>query len=118
MSFPGVMILKIDVLGTEYSLEVIPAHSDRLLKPGNIDGYCDSTSKRIMISDCAESDLDNVEIYIKEVKRHEIIHAFLNESGLQSSWEHPATGQEETVVDWIALQFPKLITAFKAADAL
>jgi len=110
--------LKIDVLGTEYSLEVIPAHSDRLLKPGNIDGYCDSTSKRIMISDCAESDLDNVEIYIKEIKRHEIIHAFLNESGLQSSWEHPVMGQEETVVDWIALQFPKLITAFKAADAL
>lgn len=110
--------MKIDVLGTEYNLEVIPAHSDRLLKSSNIDGYCDSTSKKIMVSDCADSDLGNVEIYIKEIKRHEIIHAFLNESGLQSSWEHPSTGQEETVVDWIALQFPKLITAFKAADAL
>ena len=47
--------------------------------------------------------------------RHEIIHAFLCESGLaeNSDW---ATNEE--LVDWIAIQAPKLIKAWKDADAL
>lgn len=42
----------------------------------------------------------------KRVMRHEIIHAFFYESGLdvESSW-----GTDGTLVDWIALQFPKVV---------
>ncbi|MFD1464645.1 hypothetical protein ACFQ4L_00875 [Lapidilactobacillus mulanensis] len=42
--------------------------------------------------------------------RHELIHAFLCESGLaeNSDW-----AQNEEVVDWIARQFPKLFETFK-----
>jgi hypothetical protein len=34
------------------------------------------------------------------------------ESGLQSNWEHNQEfGQDETTVDWIAIQLPKIVKA-------
>ena len=111
------MILKIDILGTKYNLQMVsPDHP--LLKPCGLDGLCDWSNKTILVSDCSDVDYANIGEYIKQVKRHEIIHAFLNESGLSESWEHKHHGHEETMVDWIALQFPKMVQAFKAADAL
>lgn len=51
--------------------------------------------------------------------RHEIIHAFLAESGLQANYEHYRQfGHDETLVDWMAIQFPKIYKAFREADAL
>lgn len=51
--------------------------------------------------------------------RHEIIHAFLAESGLQSNYEHyKQFGHEETIVDWFAIQFPKMIKAFESVNAI
>ena len=47
--------------------------------------------------------------------RHEIIHAFLCESGLA---ENSTWAQEEEMVDWFAKQAPKLIKAWKEAGAL
>lgn len=34
------------------------------------------------------------------------------------NWEHKNFGQEETVVDWVAIQFPKLLEVFKKVGAL
>ena len=46
---------------------------------------------------------------MKKQLRHEIIHAFLSESGLSVNFEHCSKfGHEETMVDWIAIQFPKI----------
>lgn len=43
-----------------------------------------------------------------------IIHAFLHESGLDvCSWAH-----NEEMVDWLAIQFPKLYEAFLQADCI
>lgn len=54
------------------------------------------------------------ENYFKSCVRHEIIHAFLNESGLKDNFEHAhRMGHEETMVDWIALQFPKILKAYQ-----
>ena len=57
----------------------------------------------------------NLADYKKQVIRHEIIHAFVFESGLDtcSDW-----AKNEEMVDWIAIQFPKLLKAFKEADCL
>jgi len=49
--------------------------------------------------------------------RHEIIHAFLFESGLGFNFEHNERGQEELMVDWIAMQYPKIKAAFEKAGA-
>ena len=60
------------------------------------------------------------EIHIKEkleypegIIRHEIIHAFLFESGLGFNVENRPLGQSETMVDWFALQYPKIKKVFE-----
>ena len=110
-------ILKIDVLGTKYTILEKSRTQDPALC--ECDGYCDKTSHKIVITtkddDC---NLDDFNVYRKKVLRHEIIHAFLFESGLHENWEHKPFGHNETYVDWIAVQFPKLMNAFKAADCL
>ena len=62
----------------------------------------------------------DLEYYQKTVLRHEIIHAFLFESGLAGScnvWDG-SWAENEEMVDWIAMQLPKIIQACKEADAL
>ena len=108
---------KINVLGTEYTIEIIPKSEDVFLKKA--DGYCDKTTKRIVVSAKDETnELDDYSVYLKTMLRHEIIHAFLFESGLHNNFTHPEWGHDETMVDWIAVQFPKLMKAFEEADAL
>lgn len=108
----------INVLGKVYHVCVVPKSSDPRLE--ECDGLCDKTSKLILVDDCTGKDcnLDNPEVYINKVIRHELVHAFLFESGLTECWEHKRTGHEETTIDWIASMFPKLVLAFHQADAL
>ena len=111
--------MKIDILGTKYNLQVVPKEKDAYFE--ECDGYCDYTTKKIVVEDCKSEtvgDLEDNLFYLKQIKRHEIIHAFFFESGLGANWEHKQFGQEETTVDWIARQFPKMLEAFRAADAL
>lgn len=111
------MNLKINILGTMYT--VIMSNEQKDPKLLNCDGYCDKTSKKIVVLETsAQSDLDNYECYRKKVLRHEITHAFLFESGLHENFEHKTFGHDETMVDWIAVQFPKLLEVFKKADCL
>ena len=59
------------------------------------------------------------DVYFKSCLRHEIIHAFLNESGLKDNFEHVnRMGHEETMVDWIAVQFPKIAAVYKELGIL
>lgn len=109
--------MKINILGTEYIVLLQSVEENEKLK--ECDGYCDKTSKTIAVATkSANCDLDDFLDYQKKVIRHEIIHAFLFESGLHENWKHDAWGHDETYVDWIATQFPKLLEAFKEADAL
>ena len=109
--------MKIDVLGTKYTVTVTTAQKDPFLN--DCDGYCDKTSKKIVVKAKDDSNqLDNFDVYLKKVKRHEIIHAFLFESGLHENFKHDDWGHDETMIDWIAVQFPKLLAAFKAADCM
>jgi hypothetical protein len=53
--------------------------------------------------------LEDMEAYKKKVIRHEVIHAFFFESGLGDS----SYGKNEELVDWIAMQFPKIAEVFE-----
>lgn len=67
-----------------------------------------------------ESLLDYVEISQKQTLRHEIVHAFFDESGLASSSlgiDGPWAKNEE-MVDWFALQGPKIYKAWQEAGAI
>jgi hypothetical protein len=79
------------------------------LKDEDIDGYCDYTSKEIVIRKDNTNDVGDFIWTQKKQLRHEIIHAFMAESGLQCNWEHiKQFGHDETTVDWFAIQFPKI----------
>lgn len=109
---------KVNVLGTEYTIEEKTEEQDCLLK--DCDGYCDKTTKAIVLLKVTNDncDLHDVEWYRRKVLRHEIIHAFLFESGLHENTNPKDKAHDEQMVDWIATQFAKLWKAFKEADCL
>lgn len=113
---------KIDVLGTTYSIEYVPYDKDEVFKDSNIDGYCDTSVKliRVGIVELEPDSKKDVENYMKLVTRHEIIHAFLFESGLDANSLSYSGGwaKSEEMVDWIAIQEPKIHKAFEKAEAL
>lgn len=105
----------LNILGTEYTLCIASEQEDPKLK--KMDGYCDKTSKKMVVSEKAEdSDLEDFAVYQRKCIRHEIIHAFLFESGLHENFTHPEYGHDETYVDWIATQWPKIAAAFAEAE--
>lgn len=99
-----------NILGTEYEIVRRKREDDPKLVEN--DGYCDPTSKMIVIVDGYTPDIDNVcnlSVYDNNVLRHEMIHAFLYESGLRNY------SADETLVDWFAVQFTKMLVAFENA---
>lgn len=110
--------MKINVLGTEYTLTVCSEEEEPRLK--NNDGLCDDTTKELLVESYDNYGDDptskkDLQVQIKKNKRHEIIHAFLFESGLA---ENSEWAQNEEMVDFFAIQAQKLLEAFRAADAL
>lgn len=107
----------VNILGTTYTIyEDVP---EKDMCEG-CDGCTDHSMKRIKIAEMIEDkdSLGNLGVYKNQVLRHEIIHAFLFESGLGANFEHPRLGHEETVVDWLAFQFPKILRAFEEAECI
>ena len=104
--------MKVNILGQEYNIVETDPSEDRVLK--DVDGYCDPSVKVCVIDSQKDKDPDSLkdmEVYKRKVTRHELIHAFLYESGLgpECSW---AT---EEMVDWLASQFPKMAAVFQSA---
>ena len=103
---------KINILGTEYN--ILYMNDEECPKLKDCDGYCDTSVKKIVIRNLdnerddpnSKEDLDE---YTRKVTRHEIIHAMFYESGLSvnSGYEN-----DETLVDWIAIQAPKILEIF------
>lgn len=108
-------LCNINVLGTEYTVEERERKEDKRLKYA--DGYCDYTIRKCVVRNIEpdRNSLGDLEAYKRRVIRHELIHAFLTESGLdcESAW-----AVNEEMVDWLAHQFPKLLEAFKKAGAI
>lgn len=107
--------MQINVLGTEYKIKESNVIDDPALE--KCDGYCDDTLKICVINSMTTNDVmdkGNLDAYKRKVLRHELIHAFLYESGLcENSW-----AANEEIIDWIASQFPKLKFAFEQAERL
>lgn len=112
----------VNVLGTEYTI-TFGSGKDYPCLDGN-DGNTDTSSKEIYVNDMSYMDGDDfrksdMESYKRQVLRHEIIHSFLAESGLDGNghspdhWEH-----DEELVDWIAIQGPKIYAAWQSVGAV
>ena len=118
--------MKVNVLGTEYKIIIKKYDEDKVFEKKSIVGYCDDLSKQIVIADAKtfpnweEETETNIEACNKETLRHEIIHAFFHESGLKdcsNRWSG-AWAKNEEMIDWIAIQTPKMIKAFEEAGCL
>lgn len=108
---------KVNILGTPYTIRELSVTECPTLE--TCDGYCDWTTKEIVVERELEGSLSDMECYIKKVLRHEIIHAFLFESGLhECSGGTEAWAKNETMVDWFARQGIKIHTAWEEAGAL
>ena len=118
--------MTVNILGTQYEIIVKKYDDDECFEREGIDGYCYSQTHKIVVCDMStykgwEHEPEEViEGQQKETLRHEIVHAFFNESGLQdnafgidNSW-----ARNEEMVDWIAIQGEKIYKAWQEANAL
>lgn len=118
--------ITVNILGTEYRIETHKVSEDDYMKENRLAGYCGEEDKLIVVADMSEKqyfigmDAQGQEAYRKKTLRHEIIHAFLNESGLSDSASIPAGAwaKHEEMVDWIAMQSPKIFKVFQELDIL
>lgn len=90
-----------------------------------VDGRCDSYLKNIYVVNCLERygnpDIEKPFKYYYlhelEILKHEIIHAFLNESGLKHETHSSCTwSQNEEMIDWFAIMFDRIHLTFIEAE--
>lgn len=104
--------MKINVLGTEYDIELLEER-DETMNVMNCDGYVDNSVKEIKVlkikSDGDVTKQKDPTKYQNTILRHEIIHAFLYESGIELGMQF----HSEECVDFFAMQFTKLEKMFE-----
>lgn len=118
--------MTINILGTPYSVGMKRYEEVEDFERLSISGYCDGYSKEIVVCDMHtfkgwEKEKENsIAEAQKQTLRHEIVHAFLTESGLtdnahicEVSW-----AKNEELVDWIANQGLKIHKAWVEAGAV
>ena len=102
----------ITILGATWTIQNKNSADDSWLS--NTDGYTDFTKRIIVMKSNNDNDLLDFACNYRKQLRHEVIHAFLFESGLGCNFEHPNRfGHDETFVDWFAYQYPKIKAVFK-----
>ena len=111
--------MEVSVLGTDYEI-ILENETNLPERFDDRDGEVDESTKKIYVndhSDCLNGvhSLVDKDYLTRKNIRHELVHAFLFESGLaeNSNW-----ARNEEMVDWIARQFPKMEKAFKQVKAL
>ncbi len=118
--------MTVNVLGTEYRIRKKAYADEPAFEKRGIDGYCDSYTHEIVYCDLDTDTRWDVEpketkrICEKHTIRHELIHAFLSESGLKESSHGVDHGWacDEEIVDWFAVQSPKIFRLFQELDLL
>lgn len=108
---------KVNILGSEWTIKEQSESENEKLK--GCDGYMDWTIREIIVEREMQGNLADMEKHIRKVLRHEIVHAFLTESGLyECSGEAESWAMSEAMVDWFARQGQKIYKAWEEAGAL
>lgn len=114
----------VSILGSDWSIVFRTADEDDALK-NDCFGYADDCLRMIIILKCVEPSepldigMPGQSINQKRVLRHEIIHAFLSESGLAvSSLPAESWAINEEMVDWFARMSPKIFDVYKSLEIL
>ena len=118
--------MTVNILGTPYEIIVKKYDEEKEFEQRSISGFCDGYAKEIVICDMHtykgwENEAEKtVAAAQKQTIRHEIVHAFFDESGLMdsSSMVDCPWSKNEEMVDWIANQGMKIYKAWQESDAL
>lgn len=118
--------MTINILGAPYRVVVKKYGDDKCFDREDAAGYCDGLHHQIVLCDMTtykgwENEAEeNCNLMQRQTLRHEIVHAFLDESGIQSNSADTVGpwARNEEMVDWIAIQGPKIYAAWKEADTL
>lgn len=107
---------KITVLGQEYKIILDTPETNPKL--ADVHGYMEPYSKKIVIDRTTLDQHDvksaeNIEARVRQTYRHEIVHAFFEESSLTYKFNYE---DEEFLVNWIAAQFPKMKKIFEELE--
>lgn len=105
--------MKINVLGTTYTIKSDVKRADDPIL-ADADGYIDYSTKEIIV-EVLKPDVDtfkDMKAYKNKVIRHELVHAFLYESGMSDY------AGDETIVDWLAIQVPKIAEVFSKHEVM
>lgn len=104
----------INILGTDYKINVV-VYDDERLTSHEASGICDSLRKVITISDMGDFPAESADLAQKKILRHEIIHAFLAECGLDenSLVLDDAWAVNEEMVEWISVMIGKIMRSFR-----
>ena len=111
---------KVNILGVEYSIVFMRDDEPAFIEK-NANGWMDSSIKAIIVGifEPDAGSLADLGEFQKKTLRHEIIHAFLYESGLSESTKgSDAWAINEEMVDWLAIQHSKIHAAMEQAGAL
>lgn len=118
--------MTVNILGTPYEIIVKKYDEEEAFDRHSITGFCDGYAKEIVVCDMHtykgwEHEAEKTVVTAqKQTLRHEIVHAFFDESGLMdsSSMVECPWSKNEEMVDWIANQGMKIYKAWQEADAL
>lgn len=109
--------MKVNILGTNYKIHFVDEFPNYLEEVGEgAGGLCNRHDRDIFIKKCKDKDMTAMgrERCDKDVLRHEIIHAYLSESGLSANALHcyGSWAENEEMVDWFSIQSPKIYKTF------
>lgn len=118
------MIVKI--LGSKWTIKKKKYKEDPYFDRNSWDGYCDGELREILVCDLTtwpgwENETEErVRICEKKTLRHEVVHAYLDECGLdENALKSPgAWPKNEEMVDWIAKLGPQIYKTWQEVDAL
>ncbi|WP_300685449.1 hypothetical protein [Acutalibacter sp. 1XD8-36] len=118
--------MKVNILGAEYTVEVKDYEAEEAFSRRSIAGFCDGYTRKIVVCNMdtypgwQHEYRETIEQAQKETLRHEIVHAFLDESGLADSGNIPdcSWAKNEEMIDWFARQGAKVYRAWQEVGAL
>lgn len=111
----------VNILGTEYRILYLDYTADPKFKENDCAGYTSYAKKTVVYCKMRtypgweNEDPEVIAAQEDRMLRHEILHAFLNESGLgANTLEVNGWARNEEMIDWLAMQLPKIFLVFGA----
>lgn len=112
----------VDILGSTWNIVFEDKDEVESFRDGSCWGYAEDSERIICLCKPYEDEnslglgINAQRINLRRVLRHELIHAFLSESGL--AFSSNGTGEDgwatnEEMVDWFARQSPKIFNIYE-----